>query len=78
VVFTTSEEGKWEPISPYKNTLDQILGSCVWQEVIGQYMNDQPPRRETMSIKQIILQASYDKIKDQIVAKQKRHRIVPG
>ena len=32
---------------------------------------DQRPKRETMSIKQIILQASYDKIKDRIVAKQK-------
>ena len=31
VVFTTSEEGKWEPISPYKNTLDQIL----WEVACG-------------------------------------------
>jgi len=28
-------------------------------------------KRETMSIEQIITQATYDKIKDQIVAKQK-------
>jgi hypothetical protein len=34
-------------------------------------MTDQHPKRETISIEQIISQPTYDKIKDQIVAKQK-------
>ena len=37
------------------------------QAVIAQSMNDQSPKRDTVSIEE----ATYDKIKDQIVAKQK-------
>jgi len=33
--------------------------------------DDHRPKRETMSIEQITPQATYDTIKDQIVAKQK-------
>ena len=43
----------------------------MWQAVIAKDMNDQRPKRETVSIEQIIPQATYDKIKDQVVAKQK-------
>jgi len=43
------------------------METCVQQAVIGQYLNDQRPKRETMPIGE----ATYDKIKDQIVTKQK-------
>jgi hypothetical protein len=40
---------------------------CLRLEVIAQYMSDQRPKRETMTIEG----ATYDKIKNQVVAKQK-------
>jgi len=42
----------------------------VQQEVIAHYVNDQRPKRDTMSLKE----ATYDKIQDQILAKQKSLR----
>jgi len=42
----------------------------VQQEVIAHYVNDQRPKRDTMSLKE----ATYDKIQDQILAKQKSPR----
>ena len=45
------------------------LSTLTAQEVIAQYMNDKRPENaKTMSIEE----ATYDKIKDQVVAKQKQ------